>query len=141
MITTFLVVTRVEGLVPGIYRLALDPAGDAVFLRREGDFQTDLWNLCLGQDLGRDAAVAVLHVADLPACVERYGDRAYRYLHLDAGHIGERLNLAAVARDVGVSGIGGFFDDEVNKLLDLPERFSTLYITLLGPQAVEGGRE
>ena len=40
--------------------------------------------------------------------------------------------------DVGVSGIGGFFDEEVNALLNLPEHISTLYITLLGQPATKG---
>jgi SagB-type dehydrogenase family enzyme len=130
MIATYLVATRVEGLAPGVYRL--DGPGSSLHAIREGDFRSELWNLCLGQDLARDAAAAVIHVADLPACVERYGDRAYRYLHIDAGHLGERMNLAAIGRDVAVSGIGGFFDAEINSLLDLPERVTTLYITLLG---------
>ena len=139
MIATYLVATRVEGLPPGIYRY--DPEAAKLHLRREGNFQNELWNICLGQDLGRNPAAAVIHVADLPACADRYGDRAYRYLHLDAGHLGQRINLAAVSRDTGVSGIGGFFDDEVNTLLEIPERMSTLYITLLGPTASSGAQE
>ncbi len=136
MISTYLVATRVEGLPAGIYWL--DPADLNLYLKRKGNFQRNLWNLCLGQELGRDSAIAVVHVADLAACVQRYGDRAYRYLHLDAGHLGERINLAAISREVGVCGIGGFFDSEVNVLLDLPEKYSTLYITLLGQPADEG---
>jgi SagB-type dehydrogenase family enzyme len=139
MISTHLVMTRVEGLPAGLYRL--DVESMSLIPRRRGNFQTELWNLCLGQELGRDAAAAVIQAADLPSCVERYGDRAYRYLHLDAGHLGERINLAAVARQVGVSGIGGFFDEEVNELLGLPEKVSTLYITLLGQPGSKTERE
>jgi nitroreductase len=64
--------------------------------------------------------------------VEKYGDRAYRYLHLDAGHLGQRMNLGAIYLDVGVSGIGGFFDDQVNEVLGIPEDEAVLYITTLG---------
>ena len=64
--------------------------------------------------------------------VRRYGDRAYRYVHLDAGYLGERLNLAAVRQGLGASGIGGFFDDEVNGVLGLPEREAVVYLTTLG---------
>ncbi|MFN3428693.1 MAG: nitroreductase family protein, partial [Candidatus Sericytochromatia bacterium] len=67
-----------------------------------------------------------------PRAVAAYGDRAYRYLHLDAGHLGQRLNLAAIRMGLGVSGIGGFFDDQVNELLGIPEREAVLYITTLG---------
>ncbi len=137
MMATHIVVLRVRGIPAGVYRL--DALRSQLVPRRTGNFERELWNLCLGQELGRDAAAAVIHVADLPACVRRYGDRAYRYLHLDAGHIGQRLNLAAVGRGVGVSGIGGFFDAEVNALLELPPQVSTLYITVLGtPANTEG---
>ena len=74
----------------------------------------------------------MIHTADLVAAVARYGNRAYRYLHLDAGHIGQRVNLGAIRARLGVSGIGGFFDNEVNALLGIPERELCVYITCLG---------
>jgi SagB-type dehydrogenase family enzyme len=65
--------------------------------------------------------VVVFHTADLKAATAAYGDRVYRYLHMDAGHLGQRLNLAAIYLGLGVSGIGGFYDDQVNDVLGLPE--------------------
>jgi len=88
--------------------------------------------LCLGQDLGRDAGAVVFHTADLKKAVKKEGDRAYRYLHMDAGHLGQRLNLAAIRLGLGVSGIGGFFDDQVNEVLGIPTDEAVLYITTLG---------
>ena len=88
--------------------------------------------LCLGQNLGRDAGALIFHTADLGQAVARYGDRAYRYLHLDAGHLGQRLNLAAIQLGLGVSGIAGFFDDQVNEVLGIPDDEAVLYITTLG---------
>lgn len=82
--------------------------------------------------MGRDAAALVFHTADLGAAVSRYGDRAYRYLHMDAGQLGQRLNLAAIQLDLGVSGIGGFFDDQVNEVLGIPDDEAVLYVTTLG---------
>ncbi|NER30962.1 MAG: SagB/ThcOx family dehydrogenase, partial [Symploca sp. SIO1C4] len=70
--------------------------------------------------------------ADLKMAVSKYGDRAYRYLHMDAGHLGQRLNLAAIGLDLGVSGIAGFFDDQVNEVLGIPTDEAVLYITTLG---------
>ena len=61
-----------------------------------------------------------------------HGDRAYRYLHMDAGHLGQRLNLAAIYLDLGVSGIGGFFDNQVNEVLGIPADEAVIYITTLG---------
>ncbi len=88
--------------------------------------------LCLGQELGRDAAAVVFHTADLKQAIKGYGDRAYRYLHMDAGHLGQRLNLAAIYLQLGVSGIAGFFDNQVNEVLGIPEDEAALYVTTLG---------
>jgi SagB-type dehydrogenase family enzyme len=68
----------------------------------------------------------------LKKAVTKQGDRAYRYLHMDAGHLGQRLNLAAIHLGLGVSGIGGFFDDQVNEVLGIPTDEAVLYITTLG---------
>jgi len=45
------------------------------------------------------------------------------------------MNLAAIRFGLGVSGIGGFFDDEVNSLLGLRENDFCVYITCLGRPA------
>ena len=82
--------------------------------------------------MGRDAAAVVFQTADLTKAVAQYGDRVYRYLHMDAGHLGQRLNLAAIYLDLGVSGIGGFFDNQVNEVLGIPADEAVIYITTLG---------
>ena len=63
------------------------------------------------------------------------GDRAYRYLHLEAGAVGERLQLAAVAQGLAACGIGGFFDDDTSKLIDVSPNDLILYPITLGQGA------
>ena len=130
LIETFIAVTNIEGLEEGCYYYA----ANAQELRqiRFKNFQDDLHFLCLQQELGRDAAAIIFHTAALNTAVDQYGDRAYRYLHMDAGHLGQRINLAATQLKIGVSGIGGFFDDLVNEVLGIPEDEAVLYITTLG---------
>ncbi len=130
LIETFIVVSGVEGLEEGCYYYA--PQTQELRQVRFKNFRRELHFLCLGQDLGRDAAAVVFHTAHLETAIARYGDRAYRYLHLDAGHLGQRLNLGAIQLGVGVSGIGGFFDDKVNEVLGIPTDEAVLYITTLG---------
>ena len=129
-IETFIAVTAVEGLDDGCYYYA--PKAQELRQVRFKNFRQELHFLCLGQPLGRDAAVVLFHTADLAQAVGKYGDRAYRYLHLDAGHLGQRLNLAAIHLGLGASGIAGFFDDRVNEVLGIPEDEAVLYITTLG---------
>ncbi|XHU96134.1 MAG: SagB/ThcOx family dehydrogenase [cyanobacterium endosymbiont of Rhopalodia gibba] len=130
LIETFIAVSGVTGLEEGCYYYA--PKAQELRQIRFKNFRQELHYLCLGQDLGRDAGSLVFHTADLQKAVAKYGDRAYRYLHLDAGHLGQRLNLAAIYLDLGVSGIGGFFDDQVNEVLGIPPEEVVLYITTLG---------
>jgi SagB-type dehydrogenase family enzyme len=130
LIQTFIAVSHVDGLEAGCYYYA--PHAQELRQIRFKNFREELHRLCLWQDLGRDAAAVLFHTADLKLAVEQYGDRAYRYLHMDAGHLGQRLNLAAIYLGLGVSGIGGFFDDEVNNVLGIPTDEAVLYITTLG---------
>ena len=130
LIETFVAVTGVENLEEGCYYYA--PKSQELRQIRFKNFRDELHYLCLGQELGRDAGAVVFHTADLSKAVAKYGDRAYRYLHMDAGHLGQRLNLAAIALGVGVSGIAGFFDDLVNDVLGIPSDEAVLYITTLG---------
>lgn len=130
LIETFVAVTGVENLEEGCYYYA--PKSQELRQIRFKNFRDELHYLCLGQELGRDAGAVIFHTADLQKAVAKYGDRVYRYLHMDAGHLGQRLNLAAIGLGVGVSGIAGFFDDLVNEVLGIPSDEAVLYITTLG---------
>lgn len=129
-LATFIAAIAVDGVEPGVYYLA--PHQLEMRAVRPGDPRESARFIALGQDLGGDAAAVVFHTADLAACVRDLGERAYRYLHLDAGIIGQRMNLAAVAEGIGASGIGGFFDDHTADLLGIPREQAVAYITVLG---------
>jgi SagB-type dehydrogenase family enzyme len=130
LIETFVAVSGVNNLEEGCYYYA--PKAQELRQIRFKNFRRELHYLCLGQELGLDAGAVVFHTADLKKAVDKIGDRAYRYLHMDAGHLGQRLNLAAIHLGLGVSGIGGFFDDQVNEVLGIPTDEAVLYITTLG---------
>ncbi|MDB5049691.1 MAG: SagB-type dehydrogenase domain protein [Fibrobacteres bacterium] len=124
------VVLNVEGLEPGVYLLKTDSLD--LEIKRPGDFKSETYTMCLGQDLAAECAFALVHSSDLAQLAEVYGDRGYRYACMDAGQVGERINLWAVHRGLGSSGVGGYYDDQANELLDLPLSHGILYITLVG---------
>jgi SagB-type dehydrogenase family enzyme len=127
---TWLVLTGVEGTADGIYRY--EPEQHAIEPTRLGNASAVMHKTCLWQELGRDCTVAIVHTLDLPAATATHGERVYRTAHLDAGLIGQRLNMAALRLGYGASGIGGFFDDFVNELLQLGPRHAVVYITTIG---------
>lgn len=129
-LTHHVVALAVDGILPGVY--ALDPHDLTLSPRRGGDFRHDLQSVGLGQDLAHDCAFALVTTADMAALVEAYGDRGYRYACMDCGQVGQRIQLWAVHRDLGSSGIGGYFDDLANEMLGLPLGHGVLYLTVVG---------
>lgn len=135
LLRTYIVATDVADLADGVH--LYDESGDVprlVELER-GRFAEELVHLGLGQQIFVHAGAVVVHTADLTRAVQAYGDRAYRLLHLDAGHRGERLDLALLHAGLGVSGCGGYFDDEMNRVLSIPESQAVIYITTVGHPA------
>lgn len=49
----------------------------------------------------------------------KYGQRGYRFALLEAGHVGQNLLLAATALGLATVPLGGFFDRQVNDLLEI----------------------
>jgi nitroreductase len=133
LLRTWFVALDVRGLPPGSYALRDSPC--RLIESSRGDYANQLLHLGLGQEIFVDAAGALIHTVDLPRAIRLLGDRAYRLVTLDAGHIGERLNLALLREGLGVSGCGGYLDDEMNRVLGIPENQAVVYITVLGVPA------
>lgn len=89
----------------------------------------------VGQD-SVSAAPAVVVIAGVVARVEpKYGDRAERYLLLEAGHAAQNLLLAATALGLGGVPIGAFGDGALARALDLPAGEQTVYAIPVGSPA------
>jgi len=129
---TLLCVNNVSGLRPGLYRfLALEHA--LVDENLEPDVADRLVEACLGQDFVKSCAATFIWVAEVHRMMYRYGERGYRYLHLDAGHVCQNLYLAAEAIGCGACAMAAFEDDEVNRVLGLDgeSRFA-IYLGTVG---------
>jgi SagB-type dehydrogenase family enzyme len=127
----YLYVHRVEGLAPGVYRYWPEHAGLEKI--KEGDQRQVAAALSLGQDLAGNACVAFSMIGNFENAARSYGDRGYRYVHFEAGAIGQRMYLASEALGLRATGIGAFFDEEVNRYLNLaPELGQVVYHFAIG---------
>ena len=106
----YLIVHSVQGLKPGAYFFRR--AQSTLELLKEGNFRAEAHHLGLEQELPADACVDIFFLADLEGILERYGNRGYRAVQLEAGAIGGRIYLAAYAQHLGATGLT-FFDDDV----------------------------
>ena len=130
-IETYLIVHRVEGLAEGLYHL--DVWGKVLELLRPGNLEAEITLAALSQDMCADAPVVFVWTAVVPRGKWKYGERAYRYIYLDAGHIAENLYLAAEDLNLGCCTVGAFLDDEVNALLGVDGEIETaVYLAVVG---------
>jgi SagB-type dehydrogenase family enzyme len=106
----YLLVHSVLGLKPGAYFFRRERT--SLELLKEGKFRAEAYHLGLEQQLPADACVDIFFLADLKQTLERYGNRGYRAIQLEAGAIGGRMYLAAYAQHLGATGLT-FFDDDV----------------------------
>jgi SagB-type dehydrogenase family enzyme len=106
----YLMVHSVENLKPGAYFFRRNSS--MLELLKVGNFRAEAHHLGLEQDLPAEACVDIFFLADLGRILERYGNRGYRAVQLEAGAIGGRMYLAAYAQLLGATGLT-FFDDDV----------------------------
>jgi SagB-type dehydrogenase family enzyme len=129
---TYLLVNRVEGIEPGLYRfVAVEHA--LLPLDAPADIAERITQACLNQTQVRTSAVTFIWAAVTERMTWRYPERGYRYLLLDAGHVGQNLYLAAEAIDCGVCAIAAYDDDLVNTELGLDgDDLFAIYIGSVG---------
>jgi SagB-type dehydrogenase family enzyme len=106
-------INRVEGYILGLYK-----NGE---LLKTGDFNSKAGYLCLEQDLGTSSAVTFFLTSK---------GKNYQELYQKAGLLGHRLYIASNYLDIGCSGIGAYYDDEVCEFIE--ENTMVLYALAIG---------
>ncbi|OYD94903.1 nitroreductase [Nostoc sp. 'Peltigera membranacea cyanobiont' 210A] len=100
-IEIYSVVHRVEGMTPGLYR--------GTHLVKTGNFSEKTGYLCINQAIARDGAVTLFFVSDY---------LNYQTAMQIAGFLGQRLYLTSNYLGIQCSGIGAYYDDETQELLE-----------------------
>lgn len=99
--------------------------------------------LLLGQDLKNkrrelispyleNPAATIIFTSVLARSEVKYGLRAYPYSLIEAGHMGQNIQLAATEIGIGSCPVSGFLDDTVKKLLDLTNDEIPIYSISIG---------
>ena len=137
---TYLLVNRVADLRSGIYRY-LASTHQLAETNMELGIGASVMNGCLGQHMVIRSGVTFIWTAVVERMRWRYGQRGYRYLFLDAGHVCQNLYLAAEAIGCGVCAIAAFDDDIMNRILDLDgEEQFVIYMAVLGKKSKDTTR-
>ncbi|MEG6586368.1 SagB/ThcOx family dehydrogenase [Dendrosporobacter sp. 1207_IL3150] len=129
---TYLLVNNVEGLKPGLYRfLAIDHK--LIEITTADNITDEVTAALLNQQQVKKSAVTFIWTAVTARMTWRYGERGYRYLHLDAGHVCQNLYLTARILNCGACAIAAFDDEQINQILgiDGQEQF-VIYAATVG---------
>lgn len=127
----YLVANSVDGLSPGIYLYR--PQGHSLDVVREGDFRNQLSLIALGQAVVARASAVMVLAGVFQRSRQKYGERGYRFVLMECGHIAQNVYLAATSMGLGTCAVGAFLDDEFNGLLGLDgEEEAALYLLCIG---------
>ena len=115
---TYLQVNRVSGLEPSLYRY-LAFSHRLLVMETSPGVADQFMEACLRQTMVRDSAVTFIWSCVIYRMAWRYSERAYRLVHLDAGHACQNLYLAAEQIGCGACAIGAFDDELMAGLLGI----------------------
>jgi SagB-type dehydrogenase family enzyme len=133
-IETYVIVQTIGDLPSGCYHYSVK--AHALEQLRLGQFGHEITQAALGQKMCLEAAAVLVWTAIFERSKWKYEQRAYRYIYLDAGHIGENLALAATSIGLGSCQIGALFDDEVNAIIGVDGTSeSVVYMSVVGRPA------
>ncbi len=121
----------VAQLTPGVYRYnphahALEPTA------AKGDLRASVARASLHQTWMAEAPVMMVIAAEYRRCMARYGNRGIQYTHMEVGHVGQNLFLAAEAIGLSCGIVGAFDDRALSQALQLPANHEPLLVMPVG---------
>ncbi|MDD5382092.1 MAG: SagB/ThcOx family dehydrogenase [Candidatus Margulisbacteria bacterium] len=96
------------------------------------DKRPALLRASLGQSYIREAPVDIIVAANFAITQAKYGNRAFRYVCMEVGHVAENIQLQAVALGLVSVPVGAFWDDVIRTTLNIPDTQDPLYIIPVG---------
>jgi SagB-type dehydrogenase family enzyme len=113
----------------GLYRYI--PQSHSLKRELQKDIRREISQAALGQSFISNAGLVVVITAIFERTALRYGDRAIRYVYMEAGHCAQNIHLEAVALGLGSVPVGAFNDGKLSEILKLKDE-EPLYIIPVG---------
>ncbi len=115
----------------GVYHYI--PKGQRMEPHVQGDMRSSLSSAALGQECVAQAPATLLLTAVFSRIETKYGkERSPQYVYLEAGHAAQNILLQATALGLDGVPVGAFYEEQVSKVLQLPQAHYPLYLIPLG---------
>jgi SagB-type dehydrogenase family enzyme len=108
------------------------PKGHVLNRKSSKDIRKEFWEDVYGRPWLVDAPVMFLIAADYRRTEAKYGKKARRFVHIEAGHAGQNLLLQSIALGLHGVGVGAFHPERTRKTLRLPKEQELLYVLVFG---------
>lgn len=127
----YVAVSRVADIPAGVYHY--DARGHALAQLSEVDSIDAIANSIFVPEATEGAGAVFMITAMFGRSKIKYGERAYRFALLEAGHAMQNMLLGATALKLGACPIGGFIDDRLNDILQIDGiEEAALYAAIIG---------
>lgn len=128
----YCVVNKINDLPQGVYHYAVYPPSlEQIYPLSFSKLY--IGQLFMNQPYVAESSAVLIATSFFQRNMRKYGDRGYRYILFEAGHLFQNINLTAAALGLGTLNLGGFFDDEVANLLKIDtEEEIPLYAMAVG---------
>jgi SagB-type dehydrogenase family enzyme len=123
-------VGNVKDIEPGIYRYLTK--NHALKLEFKGDVRKEMAAAALNQQMLTNAPATIAFSVVYERATSRYGKRGKRYVYMDIGHAGQNVYLQCTVMGFGTVAIGAFTDEDIKKVLRLPDSEEPLYLMPFG---------
>ncbi|WP_457644374.1 SagB/ThcOx family dehydrogenase [Persephonella sp.] len=127
-IELYVVVGDVQSLEKGVYWY--DSFSHSILLTVESDLRKALFNAALYQDSVLTAPASIVITAEFERTTAKYGNRGFRYVYMEAGHVSQNIYLQATSLGLGTVCIGAFHDEIVKEILKTT--YEPIYIMPVG---------
>jgi SagB-type dehydrogenase family enzyme len=114
----------------GVYHY--NPVNHSVTRTAPANAQEKLFQVALNQNAVKQAPSKLVIMGVYGRVAVKYGDRAERYVHLEAGHAAQKVLLECSSLGLGAVPVGAFDDALVREAIRVPADYQPLYIIPIG---------
>jgi SagB-type dehydrogenase family enzyme len=125
----YLVATKVDGLAPGVYKYR--PEEHDLVLHTAGNLRREL-AVSIDQDCVRFSACVLVFAGVYERVTAKFGERGVCFVHMEAAHAAQNVQLQATALQLGSVMVGAFKKDSVRRILNLPDDEEPVYLMAFG---------
>jgi SagB-type dehydrogenase family enzyme len=127
----YVIANNVDSLDQGIYHYGI--LNHTLELVQYGDFRKEITSAGLKQEMLGDSDAVFVLSAIFDRTRHKYGERGFRYVYIEAGHISQNIFLQAVSLGLGSVSVGAFLDDKVNQLIGVDgQNEAVIYLHAVG---------